>query len=287
VPSTAPLAPRSLVEEPPPWASAAGPPAGASAPPRRVFRPAHLHGPEGRDAALDDAIATLAGASAWRWGIGAARSEDPARPRAHDATWLAAARDGGALLDRFGISLAILPRTLVVPRYLTALAVRGDWALVAFPAAPAASVMRGAQWAIEDADALALLFPPGGKLPRGTVVLRGRGTSQPERGPPLPCEIERWRAGELELRCATEADGYAVVSSTPSAGWIATVDGAATPWLVADVLRRAVPLPAGEHVVRWTYEAPLLAPGLGLALAGLAGLAAWLTALVATRRRAA
>lgn len=289
-PSTAPLAPRALVEEPPAWARAATPPSGEA--PRRVFRPAFLHDGAGTAA---DAIATLAGASAWRWGLGAARSEDPARPRAHDATWLAAARDGGALLDRFGIALAILPATLVVPRYLEALAVRGDWALVAFPTAPAASVIGGARWAVADEDALALLFPPAGKLPRGTVVLRGSGPSRPDRGPPRPCLIRRWRAGDIELSCAAgeagdaaPAERYAVVSSTSAAGWTATVDGAPVPWLTADVLRRAVPLPlpAGEHVVRWTYEAPLQAAGLWSALLGAAALAAGLGILVATRRRA-
>jgi hypothetical protein len=284
VPSTAPLTDRSIVEEPPAWAGAADAAGAADGTPRRVFRPAFMHD---RPEDLGDAIATLAGTSGWRWGLGAARSEDPARPAAHDATWLAAAADGGALLDRFGISLAILPSTLVVPRHLKALAVRGDWALVAFPAAPAASVLRGALWAEADADALALLFPPAGKLPRGTAVLQGRGPSRPDGGPPLPCTIRRWRAGDLELACAGDAEGYAVVSSTSAAGWRAEVDGAPVPWLTADVLRRAVPLPPGEHVVRWTYEAPLLAEGLWIALAGLAGLAAGLAYLVATRRKAA
>ncbi|HWO18772.1 MAG TPA: hypothetical protein VNO30_08345 [Kofleriaceae bacterium] len=290
-PSTAPLAERALVEDAPAWARAADAAAADAAAagggaPRRVFRPAFMHD---RPEDLGDAIATLAGASGWRWGLGAARSEDPARPRAHDPTWLAAARDGGALLDRFGIALAILPATLVVPRHFKALATRGDWALVAFPAAPAASVLRGALWAEADADALALLFPPspqGGKLPRGTVVLRGRGPARPDRGPPVPCAIQSWRAGELELACAADADGYAVVSSASAAGWRAEVDGAAVPWLTADVLRRAVPLGAGAHVVRWTYEAPLSAAGLGLGLAGLAGLAAGLGYLAATRRKA-
>lgn len=330
MPSTGPLAARDFAEEPPAWARAAAaaaqaqaPPPGAVAAPRRVFRPVRLGPGEGESAA--DAVATLAGAAGWRWGAGAARSEDPARPRAHDAAWLAAAHDGGALLDRFGISLAILPATIVVPRALEALAVRGDWALTAFPAAPPASVMGGAVWAIADEDALALLFPQAGapvrdvhshagergagevprgaplKLPRGTVVLRGRGPARSEpagsgpalsgpasrgAGPPRPCAIQRWDAGALELLCdGGAAGGYAVVSSTAARGWSVTIDGAPAPWLVADVLRRAVPLPPGAHAVRWTYEAPLQAAGLWAALAGLAALAAGLAGLFATRPR--
>ena len=276
-PSLAPLADRAIVEEPPMWARAAAealPPPQAMGSleraPGRVFRPAFMHD---RPEPLADAIATLAGASAWRWGLGAARSEDPARSRDHDATWLAAARDGGALLDRFGIGLAVLPETLVGARYLKALAVRGGWALVTFPSAPAATVMRGAMWAVAPDDALALLFPLGAKSPRGTTVLRGTGPSLPDRGPPLPCAIRRWRAGDLELACTADAGGYAVVSSGSAAGWTATVDGAPAPWLTADVIRRAVALPAGDHVVRWTYATPLAAGGLWLALAGLLGVA--------------
>ena len=281
-PSLAPLADRAIVDEPPAWARAAveAAPGAGEAAPRRVFRPAFMHD---RPETLADAIATLAGASAWRWGLGAARGEDPARSRDHDATWLAAARDGGALLDRFGIGLAILPETVVGARGMTPLAMRGEWALVAFPAAPAASVLRGAMWAVAADDALALLFPLGAKSPRGTAVLRGAGPSRPDRGPPLPCAIRRWRAGDLELACTADAAGYAVVSSASAPGWTATVDGAPAPWLTADVIRRAVAVPAGDHVVRWTYAAPLAAAGLWVALAGLLGVAG--LAAAARRRR--
>jgi hypothetical protein len=288
VPSTAPVAPRSIVEEPPAWArAAAGEADRGGGAPRRVFRPAFL---SDRAETAADAISTLAGEAGWRWGLGAARSEDPARPRAHDATWLAAATDGGALLDRFGISLAILPATLVGPRGLRALAVRGDWALVAFPAAPAASVMGGARWTgagtVDEVDRIArgMLFPPAGKLPRGTLVLRGEGPARPDRGPPRPCEIRRWRAGDIELGCAAGDGDHAVVSSTAAAGWSATVDGAPVSWLAADVLRRAVPLSPGEHVIRWTYEAPLGAAGLWCALAGVLALAGLAVGGVTARR---
>jgi hypothetical protein len=153
--------------------------------------------------------------------------------------------------------------------------------LVAFPAAPAAAVMRGAMWAVAPDDALALLFPLGAKSPRGSTVLRGAGPSLPDRGPPLPCAIRRWRAGDIELACTADAAGYAVVSSASAAGWTATVDGAPVPWLTADVIRRAVPVPAGDHVVRWSYAAPLGAAGLWAALAGLVGIAG----LIAASRR--
>ena len=276
LPVLVPTADRAPLAEPPAWArlarDAAGP---APGPPARVFRPAYLHaGPE----SLDDAIAALAGASAARWGVAGARRTDPARHRDHDRTWLAAAREGGALLDRFGIGVAILPSSLIVPRKLTPLGARGAWTLSALPVAAPAAVLRGALWSVAPDDALDLLYPPGGHMGvlRGTVVLRGAGEpSRPDRGPPLPCEILAWAPGAIDLACATDAPGYAAVSSSAAAGWTAEVDGRATPWLTADVIRRAVPIDAGAHRVRWRYETPGLAAGLGLAAAGLVLLAGW------------
>jgi hypothetical protein len=221
---------------------------------------------------LADAIATLAGTSAWRWGIAAARSEDPARSLAHDRVWQAASIGGGLLLDRFGIALAILPETTVVPRRFTALGTRGRWALVDFPAAPPASVMRGWSRAIDPADAIALLFPVDGVKPlaRGVTVLAAAGPAQAERGPPLPCTIETWTAGDIALSCETDAPGYAVVSSSASPGWSVTVDDAPSAWLTADILRRAVAVSAGAHRVHWVYRAPGLSVGVAIAGLGIA-----------------
>lgn len=188
----------------------------------------------------------------------------------HDQTWLAAAREGGALLDRYGIALAILPSTVASARKLNVLGRRGSWTLVALPVAPVASVMHGWRWSVEPDDALALLFPGGGGtgITRGTIVLGGSGPAGPSSSAPIPCALQGWRAGDIALSCTSDADGYAVVSSTAAAGWSVTVDGRAADWLTADVLRRAVAIPAGTHRVHWTYAVPGLAAG---ALAGLVG----------------
>jgi hypothetical protein len=274
-----PTVDRAVVTEPPAWAALAeGVP-----PPVRAFRPVYLQDRP----SVEDAIATLAGGSAWRWGIAAARSEDPARPRVHDQAWLAAAHEGGALLDRYGVALAILPSTVVGGRHLTALGRRGSWTLARLPVAPAASVMHGWRWAIDPGDALELLFPPGGGtgILRGTIVLGGSGPPGPSSVDPTPCTIRAWRDGDIDLACASDAAGYAVVSSTAAAGWTVAVDGRDADWLPADVLRRAVAIPAGAHRVHWTYAVPGLMAGV---LVGFAGgvllLAFW---LLARRARAA
>jgi len=268
----APVTERGVVDEPPAWARLA-----ERAPsPVRAFRPVFmLDRPR-----LDAAIATLAGASAWRWGIAAARSEDPARPAVHDRVWLAAAHEGGALLDRYGIQLAILPSTVAGGRDLRVLGRRGSWALVELPVAPAASVMTGWRWAVDPGDALALLFPGGGGtgVLRGTTVLAGAGPEGPTGGStgqdPRPCAIEAWRDGDIALSCTSDRHAYAVVSSSAAPGWTVTVDDRDADWLAADVLRRAVAIPAGTHRIHWRYAAPGLATGAWLALAGVLAIAA-------------
>nr|MBA2542395.1 hypothetical protein [Deltaproteobacteria bacterium] len=296
-PAVAPIVDRAIVDVPPAWADAAA----RVASPRRVYRPermvelfgarAPVMTPTSKPAAeaperesLEDAIATFAGTSAWRWGIAAARSDDPARLPDHDLTWRAAASGGGKLLDRFGISLVILPESLVIPKHLTSLGRRGRWALAEFPGAPAASVMRGWSRAVDPRDAFALMFPiiEGGPDPfRGITVLGEPGDARASKAPPLPCTIDDWSASSIALRCTSDVAGYAVVSSSAMPGWSVTVDDAEARWLPADVLRRAVAFPAGTHRVHWTFSAPGLS--LGLAIAGI-GLALLIALGLASRR---
>ncbi len=289
-PSIAPVIDRSIVDEPTPWAQAARTQI-TNAAPLRVYRPQYMFdssalargpaslehlptgaSPRAEPETIEDSIATLGGTSAWKWDVATAYSEDPARSIDHDGVWLAASRGGGALLARFGIALAILPETMVTALKLEPLGQHGSWVLAPFPAMPAASVMRGWMWAVAPEDAIALLFPVGGAIvvSRGTTVLRGGGPSQPDRGPPLPCKVVHWNAGDLELSCTTDVAGYAVVSSTPATGWSVVVDDHETEWLTADVLRRAVAVPVGTHDIEWRYSTPGLSIGFAIGAIGAA-----------------
>ena len=262
--SVAPMTDRAIVDDEPAWAEAAS----AATPPRRMYRPARLPS----DTSLDDTIATLAGTSAVRWGIASAATTDPARLPIEDRAWLAAAHGGGALLDRFGVELAVLPASMAQGQHFDVLGRRGAWALVRYPAAPAASVIGNWMWSRDEAATLARLFPSAGHgIGRGRIVLAGDGMPN-EDAPmaPVPCTIDRWRAGAIDLTCRSEAAAYAVVSSTARAGWTAELDGAPAPWVAADVLRRAIAIPAGTHDVRWRYAPPGLALGLVIAALGLA-----------------
>jgi hypothetical protein len=263
--STAPTA--EAIEEPPFARAAEATPA-----PRRLYRPQVMLGVGD---ALDDAVETLAGTAGARWGLTAVRADDPARVAALDSLWLASANQGRALLERFGVALAILPAGASPdPGELVR---RGNWALVTVRTAPPAAVYTAWEWAPDDRSALVRLFPPIGRAPRGLprLVLRGEGLPNQEvAAAPAPCAIERWSGNAIDLTCRAPADGYAVVSSTAASGWSVAIDDRDAPWLVADVARRAVAIPAGEHRVQWRYAAPGLTAGLVLAALGVLALAA-------------
>jgi hypothetical protein len=280
LPMLVPTVDRALVDEPSAWARAAE---RVNVWPRRVFRPVMSFAgkQDPQDATLADRIATFVGASSAKWGTGAARSDDPARPLVHDRVWAAAAASGGALFDRYGIALAILPASMVggnAPFH--ELGRRGSWALVDYPASPTAALVYEWIFARDVDTALDRLFPPGSSsgLSSGMIVLQGEGAqNQDEPGPAQPCKLVRWDAGAIDLECTAERDAYAVISSTAARGWTAQIDGREVPWLVADVMRRAVPLTPGAHRIAWRYRPPGLTIALALAALGiLVLLALWL-----------
>ncbi|MBQ5861776.1 MAG: hypothetical protein IIW65_06520, partial [Alistipes sp.] len=56
---------------------------------------------------------------------------------------------------------------------------------------------------------------------------------------------------------SADGDAFAVFSEIYTAkGWKAFVDGEEVEPLRADYILRALPLPAGEHVVEWRFRAP-------------------------------
>ncbi len=116
------------------------------------------------------------------------------------------------------------------------------------------------------------MFPSAGHgLGRGRIVLAGDGIPNEEGGDaPRPCAIDRWSAGTIDLTCTADTAAYAVVSSAARDGWVADIDGTPTRWVTADVMRRAVALPAGTHHVHWRYFPPGLALGLAFAALGVA-----------------
>ena len=298
-PSVSPAIRRSVLDPGPAWARATGPRSPASSgslhlgsgpemeragerqragpEPRRMYRPLALYD---LPADLDEAIATLAGSSGARWGIDSVRTDDPARLGIDDDVWLASSHAGGELLQRFAIGLAVLPAGAFDPQHMTELGRRGDWVFVRYPTLPVALVMSEWEWSEGPIAALRRLFPPGVTrgLARSRLVLSGRGDANQEgASDPVPCAIDRWTDGAIDLTCAADGDGYAVLSSSPAHGWSVTIDDHDAVWVTADVVRRAVALPSGAHRVHWRFTTPGRRVALLLGAVGaLALLALWL-----------
>src|SRR3569623_857287 len=222
---------------------------------------------------LPDEIATLAGTVGARWNLALANARDPARAPLTDATWTAAAHDGGALLERYGIAFAIVPAQMIAG--VKALGQHGAYALVERQAAPPAAVALDWTFETDLGRTFDLLFPSKRQAIASAIVLRGTGqASQESSGALVPCTIRRWHAGTIELACTSPEPAYAVVSSSATRGWSVTVDDRAQPWLVADVIRRAVAVPQGAHHIVWTYRPAGFVLGLVLAALGIALLVA-------------
>ncbi len=112
-----------------------------------------------------------------------------------------------------------------------------------------------------------------------------------EAGGPLPVAAGRVLSvsrglEEARIEAEAEADAVLVVNDAYWPGWRAEIDGEEVPILPADLLVRAVPWPAGRHVLVMSYEPREIAWGAWTSAAGAAVLLAVLVAAGVRRRRA-
>lgn len=82
--------------------------------------------------------------------------------------------------------------------------------------------------------------------------------------------ITHYSPTRIELTVDSEADGYLILTDAHYPGWRATVNGSDTPVLRANIMFRAVAVPAGRSEVIFSYE-PAWLPG-----ALILGAVAWL-----------
>jgi uncharacterized membrane protein YfhO len=74
---------------------------------------------------------------------------------------------------------------------------------------------------------------------------------------------------EVRVRVETPQPAVLVLLDAYDTGWTAALEnGAALPILRANALVRAAALPAGAHVVTFTYQTPLLVAGAWASLSG-------------------
>jgi len=74
---------------------------------------------------------------------------------------------------------------------------------------------------------------------------------------------------EVVLRTSAPVPALLVLADVIVPGWSATVDGKPAELLAADLILRAVALPAGEHEVHFYYRDPAVRLGLWLTLVGV------------------
>lgn len=144
-------------------------------------------------------------------------------------------------------------------------------------ALPRALVVAGARLP-DGVDPLAVLLDPAFDFDPLREVLLEAGTSRPagEAG-----RVERVDLGfdRVTLEAALETPGHVVLLEAWDPGWRATVDGQAAPVLRANLVFRAVAVPAGRHVIEMRYRPPEVAVGAALSVATALALV-----LVALRR---
>ena len=205
-----------------------------------------------------------------RWGLLAAAgggtlfSGDRLRPE----TWPSSVRyersavAGGAGVPPLNVYQLVrpLPRAFVVD----------EWATAASPT-QALGRLIGAPPGESGAPPVVVVPPPGASAPRSP---RAPG-SERDAARIFDARIVRYEERLVEVETEADGDALLVLLDANAPGWTATVTGAPAPVLTANVAFRAVPIPAGKHLVRFSYTPPVWRPALLSSAAGLAVLGLW------------
>ena len=118
--------------------------------------------------------------------------------------------------------------------------------------------------------------------PRTDVILDAAPLPAPAGSGMEPARVTLHARKRVTVEAELAAPGVLVLADTWYPGWRVTVDGVAAPLLRADYAFRGVALPAGRHVVEFTFRSAPAALGLWLSLLGLVALG--LVALIGRKR---
>jgi hypothetical protein len=133
---------------------------------------------------------------------------------------------------------------------------------------PRAFLVSQARVTADDATALAAMndttFDPA-----SVVVLNGTQVQAGQNDTPRAtyrADILSYEPEQVVIETEGDREGWLVLTDAWYPGWRATVDGAPADIARADVLFRAVPVPAGRHRVEFVYDPVLFQAGLVISL---------------------
>jgi hypothetical protein len=198
---------------------------------------------------------------------------DAGLPPAIVALWKVGRNRAASLLRFLAVDYVLLPVTAGPPRqfpglvFLTTAGLQGVGLYRVERPAARAFVTSGVEVREDDAaltrvldddviQGRTLVFPPGGPSPHQATATGS-------------CTIVAFSTTRVEADCRSSADAWAVFVEQFAPGWSATVDGVTAPVSRANLVERAVPLPAGRHRVVLAFRPPWLLGGQ------IAGVAAW------------
>ncbi len=185
---------------------------------------------------------------------------------------------GAALIDQRSQSFQSF---VLMPHGNFGLAHSGDVKVYENAAAlPRAFVVSDVRAAASDDETIALM--QGADFdPSRTVVLIGNQSNSPDHSvTPSPCHFVTYTPEYAAIDVDAAQDGYLVLTDAYYPGWVATIDGQPTNIERADVMFRAVKVPAGQHRVEMRYEPQSFRIGMWVTIGAWAILiAAWAVVL--------
>ncbi len=150
---------------------------------------------------------------------------------------------------------------------------------------PRATIVHQARLIPDDERALEALSSPDFQPAKTVILSEGQPLENNASGAEDRVAVLTYDAEHVLIEADLGSPGILVLSDTHYPGWRAFVDGTEAAIWRANLLFRAVPLPAGHHRVEFVFNPPAWQLGLGLSCASLIGLGVALAIALLRRGR--
>jgi len=168
----------------------------------------------------------------------------------------ASSRTGQRLADLFATRYVLLPSGMRPPSWLhVVFTSSGGSVALNTTALPRAWVAYDWRRARSRSDALAATVASStATLLKRPVIEASSPPQSMSAQPPSVARVMIDRAENVTVKATAPRAGYLVLEDSAYPGWRASVDGRAAVWHPANENFRAVPIPAGTHVVNFNYQ---------------------------------